>query len=192
MIDLLWFYLKLGFWHVLDLDGLDHLYFIITLAIPYTFRQWKKLLWWVTLFTLGHTVSLIGNFYADIPISSYWVELLIPITIALNTIPLIFIKSQNSSFHKGYFLSSTTVIFGIIHGLGFGRYFKMLITDENVSFSLFSFALGVEFAQIIIVFNVLVISLIVINILRQERNSWQLLVGALIISQAISMIFERI
>ena len=192
MIDLLWFYLKLGFWHVLDLDGLDHLYFIITLAIPYTFRQGIKLLWWVTLFTLGHTISLIGNFYADIPISSYWVELLIPITIALNSVPLIFTKLQNSSFHKGYFLSSTTVIFGIIHGLGFGRYFKMLITDENVSFSLFSFALGVEFAQIIIVFNVLVISLIVINILRQERNSWQLLVGALIISQAISMIFERI
>ena len=192
MIDLLWFYLKLGFWHVLDLDGLDHLYFIITLAIPYTFRQGKKLLWWVTLFTLGHTISLIGNFYADIPISSYWVELLIPITIALNSVPLIFTKLQNSSFQKGYFLSSTTVIFGIIHGLGFGRYFKMLITDENVSFSLFSFALGVEFAQIIIVFNVLVISLIVINILRQERNSWQLLVGALIISQAVSMIVERI
>ena len=192
MIDLLWFYLKLGFWHVLDLDGLDHLYFIITLAIPYTFRQGKKLLWWVTLFTLGHTISLIGNFYADIPISSYWVELLIPITIALNSIPLIFTKSQNSSFHKGYFLSSTTVIFGIIHGLGFGRYFKMLITDENVSFSLFSFALGVEFAQIVILFSVLVISLIVINILRQEKNRWQLLVGALIISQAISMIFERI
>lgn len=192
MIDLLWFYLKLGFWHVLDLDGLDHLYFIITLAIPYTFRQGKKLLWWVTLFTLGHTISLIGNFYADIPISSYWVELLIPITIALNSIPLIITKSQNRSFHKGYFLSSTTVIFGIIHGLGFGRYFKMLTTDENVSFSLFSFALGVEFAQIVILFNVLVISLIVVNILKQERNRWKLLVGALIISQAISMIFERI
>ena len=42
MIDLLWFYSKFGFWHVLDFDGLDHLYFIITLAIPYTFRQGKK------------------------------------------------------------------------------------------------------------------------------------------------------
>ena len=192
MMDLLWFYLKLGFWHVLDLRGLDHLYFIITLAIPFTFREGGKLLWWVTLFTIGHTVSLIGSFYADIPISSYWVELLIPITIALNSIPLIFTKLQNSSYHKGYFPSFTTIVFGIIHGLGFGRYFKMLITEENVSFSLFSFALGVEFAQIAIVFNVLVISLIVINILRKERNRWHLLVGALIISQAISMILERI
>ena len=192
MIDLLWLYLKLGFWHVLDLDGLDHLYFIITLAIPYTFRQGKKLLWWVTLFTLGHTISLIGNFYADIPISSYWVELLIPITIALNSVPLIFTKLQNSSFHKGYFLSSTTVIFGIIHGLGFGRYFKMLISEDNVSFSLFSFALGVELAQISIVIIVLLTSLLVVNIFKQDKNRWQLLIGALIISQAISMILERI
>lgn len=192
MIELLWFYLKLGFWHVIDIEGLDHFYFIITLAIPFTFRQGKKLLWWVTLFTLGHTISLIGNFYANIPVSSYWVELLIPITIALNSLSLIVTKMQNGLTNKGYFLSTTTVIFGIIHGLGFGRYFKMLITDENVSFSLFSFALGVEFAQIVILFSVLVISLIVINILRQEKNRWQLLVGALIISQAISMIFERI
>ena len=139
MIELLWFYLKLGFWHVIDIEGLDHFYFIITLAIPFTFRQGKKLLWWVTLFTLGHTISLIGNFYANIPVSSYWVELLIPITIALNSLSLIVTKMQNGLTNKGYFLSTTTVIFGIIHGLGFGRYFKMLISEGNVSFSLFSF-----------------------------------------------------
>ena len=34
MIEALWFYLKLGFWHVIDKQGLDHLYFIVTLAIP--------------------------------------------------------------------------------------------------------------------------------------------------------------
>ncbi len=192
MIELLWFYLKLGFWHVIDIEGLDHFYFIITLAIPFTFRQGKKLLWWVTLFTLGHTISLIGNFYANIPVSSYWVELLIPITIALNSLSLIVIKMQNGLTNKGYFLSTTTVIFGIIHGLGFGRYFKMLISEDNVSFSLFSFALGVELAQISIVIIVLLTNLLVVNIFKQDKNRWQLLIGALIISQAISMILERI
>ena len=192
MIELLWFYLKLGFWHVIDIEGLDHFYFIITLAIPFTFRQGKKLLWWVTLFTLGHTISLIGNFYANIPVSSYWVELLIPITIALNSLSLIVTKMQNGLTNKGYFLSTTTVIFGIIHGLGFGRYFKMLIFEDNVSFSLFSFALGVELAQISIVIIVLLTNLLVVNIFKQDKNRWQLLIGALIISQAISMILERI
>ena len=58
MIEALWFYLKLGFWHVIDKQGLDHLYFIVTLAIPFTFKQSKKLLLWVTVFTIGHTISL--------------------------------------------------------------------------------------------------------------------------------------
>ena len=49
MIEALWFYLKLGFWHVIDKQGLDHLYFIVTLAIPFTFKQSKKLLLWVNL-----------------------------------------------------------------------------------------------------------------------------------------------
>ena len=90
MMDTLWFYSDLGFWHVIDWQGLDHFYFIVTLALPFTFKQGKKLLLWVTLFTLGHTLSLVGNFYAEIQFSSYWIELLlIPITIGLSSIPLL-------------------------------------------------------------------------------------------------------
>ena len=42
MIEFLWFYTKLGFWHVVDWEGLDHFYFIITMAIPFTFMQWRS------------------------------------------------------------------------------------------------------------------------------------------------------
>ena len=42
----------LGFQHVTDLNGLDHLYFIAALSLPFGLKDWKKLLWWVTLFTL--------------------------------------------------------------------------------------------------------------------------------------------
>jgi lipoprotein signal peptidase len=84
------------------------------------------------------------------------------------------------------------VVFGVIHGLGFGRYFKMLIPEDEVGFSLFSFALGVELAQIAIVIAVLLLSFIVVQILRQSKSKWEFLVGALILSQALGMIFERI
>ena len=146
MIEIIWFYIKLGFWHVVDWEGLDHFYFIITLAMPFTFKQSRKLIWWVTLFTIGHTLSLIGNFYFEIPVSSYWIELLIPITIALNAIILFFPKQHNRIINKNYFFPFITILFGVIHGLGFGRYFKMLIPEDDVSSSLFSFAIGVEFA----------------------------------------------
>ena len=94
-MDTLWFYIDLGFWHVLDLAGLDHLFFIITLATPFGFKQSKKLIWWVTLFTLGHTLSLIGNFYVAFHFSFYWIELLIPMTIALSAASLLYNKSTS-------------------------------------------------------------------------------------------------
>jgi len=192
MIDILWVYIKLGFWHVVDWEGLDHFYFIITLAMPFTFLRIRKLIWWVTLFTLGHTLSLIGNFYFELYVSSYWIELLIPITIALNAITLFFPKKFSRIINKAYLPPLVTVIFGVIHGLGFGRYFNMLIPEDDVSLSLFSFAIGVEFAQIAIVIGILLISFIVTQVFKQSKERWEFLVGAMILSQALTMIFERI
>ena len=192
MIDILWVYSKLGFWHVIDWEGLDHFYFIITLAMPFTFLRIRKLIWWVTLFTLGHTLSLIGNFYFELYVSSYWIELLIPITIALNAITLFFPKKFSRIINKAYLPPLVTVLFGVIHGLGFGRYFNMLIPEDDVSLSLFSFAVGVEFAQIAIVIGILLFSFIVTQVFKQSKERWEFLVGAMILSQALTMIFERI
>ncbi len=191
-MDTFIFYTELGFWHVIDLAGLDHFFFITTLAVPFAFSQSRKLLWWVTLFTLGHTFSLMGNVYAEIIFSPYWIELLIPVTIALSAISLLFNKGTSIADKTSWFFPILTIIFGIIHGLGFGRYFSIIIPDGAVGNSLFSFALGVELAQVLIVLCVLVINIIVINIMKRSRSKWEFLVGAMVLSQAMTMIFERI
>ena len=190
-MDLIKFYLDLGFWHVLDLEGLDHFFFIVTLAIPFALKDFKKLLIWITLFTIGHTLSLVGNFYAEISFSSYWIELLIPITIGLSALSLLF-KKRTLVASSRLFPPLITVIFGIIHGLGFGRYFSMLVSDDEVSLSLFSFALGVEFAQIVIVFLTLVLTVLVISLFKHSKRNWEFLIGAMVLSKSLSMIFERI
>lgn len=191
-MDTFIFYTELGFWHVIDLAGLDHFFFITTLAVPFAFSQSRKLLWWVTLFTLGHTFSLMGNVYAEIIFSPYWIELLIPVTIALSAISLLFNKGTSIADKTSWFFPILTIIFGIIHGLGFGRYFSIIIPDGAVGNSLFSFALGVELAQVLIVLGVLVVNIIVINIMKRSRSKWEFLVGAMVLSQAMTMIFERI
>ena len=191
-MDTFRFYTELGFWHVIDLAGLDHFFFITTLAVPFAFSQSRKLLWWVTLFTLGHTFSLMGNVYAEIIFSTYWIELLIPVTIALSAISLLFNKGTSIADKTSWFFPILTIIFGIIHGLGFGRYFSLIIPDGAVGNSLFSFALGVELAQVLIVLGVLVVNIIVINIMKRSRSKWEFLVGAMVLSQAMTMIFERI
>ena len=192
MMETLWFYINLGFWHVIDWKGLDHFYFIVTLTLPFSFKESGKLLCWVTLFTRGHTMSLIGNLYTQFPFSSYWIELLIPITIALSATSIFFLKSEDSSTKSKIFLPLITVVFGVIHGLGFGRYFKMLIPENAVTSSLFSFALGVELAQATIVIVVLFICRLVLKTLKQSKKKWKFIIGSLILLAAFKMILERI
>ena len=192
MMETLWFYSKLGFWHVIDWKALDHFYFIVTLALPFSFKESGKLLWWVTLFTIGHTLSLIGNFYAEFSFSSYWIEILIPITIAFSIVPIFFLKRENSTFRNNKIFPLITIFFGIIHGLGFVRYFKMLIFDDVVTISLFSFALGIEFAQVTIVIFVLLMSWLVSKTLKHSKRSWEFFVSSIILLASVKMIFERI
>ena len=194
MMETLWFYSNLGFWHVIDWNGLDHFYFIVALVLPYSFKESGKLLWWVTLFTIGHTLSLIGNFYTEFSFSSYWIEILIPITIALSAVAVavFFLKSEKSVYRSKKIFPLMTIFFGIIHGLGFGRYFKMLIFDDAVTISLFSFALGIELAQVTIVVFVLFTSWLVLKIFKNSKRSWEFFVSGLILLASFKMILERI
>jgi len=186
-MDTVQFYVNLGFQHVTDFNGLDHLYFIAALSLPCGLKDWKKLLWWVTLFTLGHSLSLIGNYYAGYEFSSYWIELFIPITIALGCLPLLMQKSlQTNKFNSGL-----TLFFGLIHGLGFGRFFAMMVDSAAAVSSLFSFALGVELAQLTIVLAVILLNLLWYKNVRYLKL-WRLIVGVIIFLLALAMIVERI
>ena len=72
-----WFYFKLGLYHVLDPGGLDHFYFLIALTLPFMFNQWRRLLVWITIFTIGHTISLLTSHFKLILFDGKWVEFLI-------------------------------------------------------------------------------------------------------------------
>ncbi|MDG1053655.1 MAG: HupE/UreJ family protein [Flavobacteriaceae bacterium] len=181
------FYTTLGFQHVTDLNGLDHLYFIVALSLPFGINDWKKLLWWVTLFTLGHSLSLIGNYYAGYGFSSYWIELLIPITIAVGCFPLLLQKRPSTNG----FSSVLTFLFGLIHGLGFGRFFAMMVEPDAAIVGLFSFALGVELAQLAIVLAVLLLNFFISKRYRFLKF-WRLGLGGIIFLLALVMIVERI
>ena len=89
-----WFYFKLGFYHVLDPGGLDHFYFLIALTLPFMFNQWRRLLVWITIFTIGHTISLLTSHFKLILFDGKWVEFLIPITIGITCVSVLF-KEKN-------------------------------------------------------------------------------------------------
>ena len=180
-----WFYFDLGFDHVLDLGGLDHFYFLVALSLPFTFKNWRKLLLWVSLFTLGHSLSLLVTHFEWIKINSKWVEFLIPVTICITCFSILFQKEH--AYLNGIWINLITLFFGLIHGFGFGRYFKMIANEGEAVMALLEFALGVEFAQILIVIFVLMINDLVLRFFKIQSQKWQWIIASMVLSQAILM-----
>jgi hypothetical protein len=184
-METFWFYFDLGFNHVLDLRGLDHFYFLVALSLPFAFRNWQNLFLWVSLFTLGHSLSLLISHFEWIKIDVTWVEFLIPVTICITCLSII-IKKQQTHL-DGIWINLITLFFGLIHGFGFGRYFKMITSEGEAILGLLEFALGVEFAQILIVIFVLLMNWVAIGLLKIESLKWQWIIAAMVLSQAVLM-----
>jgi hypothetical protein len=83
-------YFELGWQHILDWQGYDHILFITALCGVFLLSDWKKVLILVTAFTIGHSITLALSVFNKILIPSSWIEFLIPVTIFITA----FIKKQ--------------------------------------------------------------------------------------------------
>ena len=176
------FFLKEGLFHVLDWNAYDHILFLIALAVVYEFKNWKKIVWLITLFTIGHTATLLLAAYNVISVNSKWVEFLIPVTIIITAVVNIFYSKNTAKQVKTNTNLIFALFFGLIHGLGFSGYFRLIIGSEsNKLIPLLEFALGIEIAQIIIVFVVLVIGFLFQTVFRFSKRDWILMISALVI-----------
>ena len=101
------FYLKLGFNHIANFNGYDHILFLVVLCAVYQLKQWKKIIILVTAFTIGHSITLFLVSFDIFSIPSRYVKLLIPITIMITSLHNIgsIEKIKNSNMSKNYFLA---------------------------------------------------------------------------------------
>ncbi|TDE54881.1 HupE/UreJ family protein [Flavobacterium sp. GT3P67] len=187
-----WIYFQIGLKHVLDIHAYDHVLFLIALAIPFSFKDWKRIVLLVTLFTIGHTMALLLSVFGIIAIKVNVVELLIPITILITALFNLFTAGKSSKQESINLVFFITLFFGIIHGLGFSNYFKSILGGDATAkvLPLLEFALGIEAAQIVVVFVVLILSYIVQTVFRFSKRDWTLVMSAFIIGVVIPMIVE--
>jgi hypothetical protein len=184
-------YFQIGFKHIADFRGIDHILFVMALCLRYQFADWRKILILVTAFTIGHSITLALSVFQLVHYSLKWIEFLIPVTIVLTAISNIFVKkfAFKNKFPLIYFLA---LFFGLVHGLGFSSYLKSLLgTDQNVIWQLLAFNLGLEAGQLLIVTVILLISFIFVTILKCNRREYLLYVTGGIFALALQMAIER-
>ncbi|GHC42960.1 HupE/UreJ family protein [Ulvibacter litoralis] len=184
-----WLFFELGLSHVLDWRAYDHILFLVALCAAYNFGSWKRLLLLVTLFTVGHTLSLLLANYELVQVSSAWIEFLIPVTILAAAIYNVATAGKEKRLDTISIVYFITFFFGLIHGFGFATYFKMLAADGEL-FPLLEFAFGVEISQVVIALVVLTAEYVTQTFVRCSKRDWILVVSSIVIGMSIPMLME--
>lgn len=187
-----WIYFQIGMRHVLDINAYDHVLFLIALTVPYAFKDWKRVLILISIFTIGHTLALMLSVFEMVIVNINMVEFLIPITILITALFHLFTAGKTSKKESISIIGFITLFFGIIHGLGFASYFSSILggsaTDKMLP--LLEFAIGIEASQIIVVLVVLIISYIVQTVFRFSKRDWTLVMSAFVIGVVLPMIIK--
>ncbi|MDQ1087561.1 HupE/UreJ family protein [Siphonobacter sp. SORGH_AS_1065] len=190
-------YLQLGFDHITDPNGYDHIIFIIALCAIYQLKDWRKVLILVTAFTLGHSVTLALATLNYIQYRTEVIEFLIPVTILLTAFTNIFQKTYPDSLFiedvpqnpvPRYLMA---LFFGLIHGMGFSNYLRSLLGREaSILKPLLAFNLGLELGQLLIVLIILTISWILISVFKVRKHDWKLILSGAVAGIALILIKE--
>lgn len=140
----LWAYIQVGATHMLT--GYDHLLFLA--GVIFYLNGFKDILKFITVFTIGHCITLIGGTYLEITANEHLVDAVIALSVLykgfenLNGFEKIKVKSPNLLVMVG--------IFGLIHGFGLSTRLQSFdMGSDQLLAKILCFNLGVEFGQIL-------------------------------------------
>lgn len=192
MLDDFLSYMQSGMYHVLNVNAYDHILFLIVLTIPYLFKDWKRVLFLITVFVLGHSVSLALATYDVISVNNKWIEFLIPLTILIIALFNVFTAGKKAQNEKVGILFFATLFFGLMHGLGFVNIFESSIgNSSNKILALLEIAIGLEIGQLIVVFIILFLGFLCQTLFRFSKRDWVMVISAIVVGLVIPILIRN-
>lgn len=129
------------------LTGLDHVLFVIMLMLLVGLG--RMLIWTITLFTLGHSVTLSLAVLGYVNFPSMLVEAIIAFSILIAAAEVIR-NDQRTLFRRFPWLMSGS--FGLLHGMGFaGVLSEVGLPANDIPLALASFNIGIELGQLAVI-----------------------------------------
>jgi hypothetical protein len=187
----LWDYGVFGWKHIISVDALDHLCYLLAIAVFYLLAEWRKVLILLTAFTVGHALSICLSAMQIMVGDSFFIELLIPLTIVIASIHNLMGAKPIPEKQVGN-KYVVTLFFGIIHGLGYaGILTNMLGKEQSLFIPLLGFNLGIEVAQILVTALVLILSTMALRYFQSKHYLFVRAVSAITLMIGIWMLIDR-
>jgi len=136
-------FLYLGAKHMFT--GYDHLLFLV--GVVFFLSRPRDIVLYVSLFTLGHSVTLLAGVFAGWQVNAYLIDAVIGLSVVYKAF-----ENMGGLDNLGRFRIDTRTavfIFGLFHGLGLAtRLQDLTLTDDGLVTNMLSFNVGVELGQI--------------------------------------------
>ena len=153
-------FLYLGAKHMVT--GIDHILFLI--GVVFFLYRLRDVVLYVTMFTIGHSLTLLGGVLLDTGANSYIVDAIIGFSVVYKAF------ENLGGFRKlGFALNTKLAVlgFGLFHGLGLATKVRDLgLSDDGLLVNLISFNVGVEVGQVL----VLTVVVTLFNLWRSTRT----------------------
>jgi len=144
-------FVYLGAKHMIT--GYDHLLFLF--GVIFFLYRLKDVGLYVTLFAVGHTVTLLLGVLAEITISSYVIDAIIGFSVVYKAL-------DNLGAFQRWFgyqpdTRAATLVFGLIHGFGLAtKILEYEIAADGLIANLIAFNVGVEVGQLLALSAILI------------------------------------
>ncbi|HXU27709.1 MAG TPA: HupE/UreJ family protein [Bacteroidia bacterium] len=186
-----WLWFTTGFYHILNWNGYDHICYIVCLTAVFLVKEWKRILMLVTAFTLGHSLTLALSVLHVIYVPQKIIECLIPITILSTCVYNMYsLNKKRKSVTFNYIMA---LCFGFIHGMGFSYLLKSLLGKEgNIVGALFSFNIGLEMGQLLIIACVLLISVVLESFFKVSKKGYIFFVSSAVMGVALLLLIQQL
>lgn len=135
------------------ITGYDHLLFLF--GVIFFLYKLKDVSIYVTLFALGHIITLISGVLLEIAISAYIIDAIIGFSVAYKALDNMGAFQRWLGFQPSTKLA--TLIFGLFHGMGLAtKILEYEISPDGLLVNLISFNVGVEIGQILALAAILI------------------------------------
>jgi len=137
-------FLYLGAKHMVT--GIDHILFL--LGVVFFLRRLKDVVLYVSMFTIGHSATLLGGVLLGTGLNSSLVDAVIGLSV-------VYKAAENLGALKRIGLAIDTrvavLVFGLFHGMGLAtKLMSLQVSPNGLLTNLISFNIGVELGQVIV------------------------------------------
>ncbi len=145
-------FIYLGAKHMIT--GYDHILFL--LGVVFFLYHMKDVAIYVSLFALGHSITMLAGVWFGWGINSYIIDAIIGLSVVYKALDNLGTFQKWLGFQPD--TKAATLIFGLFHGTGLAtKILEYDIAEDGLLANLLSFNVGVEVGQLLALFVILIV-----------------------------------